>query len=85
MQYSSTYILEKAILLSRYHVSVRIGGTGIRVEGEEIEIGIKSEPKHGRANRELAKKLAMHFDVPVQNVKIVSGHTSRRKLVEIFT
>jgi uncharacterized protein (TIGR00251 family) len=68
----------------RYRVSVRFGGAGIKVEGDEIEVGIKSEPERGKANRELVKKLAEHFGVPVQNVRIVSGHTSRKKLVDVF-
>lgn len=53
------------------------------LNGNEIEIGIKSEPERGRANRELVKRLAEHFGVPVQNVRIVSGHTSRKKLIDI--
>lgn len=66
-----------------YHVSIRFGDDGIKVDGDEIEIGIKSEPERGRVNRELVKKLAGQFGVPVQNVKIVSGHSSRKKLVAI--
>jgi hypothetical protein len=64
-------------------VIVKLGGSGIKVDGDEIEVGIKSEPERGRANRELVKKLAEHFAAPAQNVRIVSGHTSRKKLVDI--
>lgn len=53
------------------------------MDGDEIEVGIKSEPEHGKANRELVKKLAKHFGVPAQNVRLISGHTSRKKLVDI--
>ena len=66
-----------------YHVSIKQGEGEIRVRGDEIEIGIKSEPKHGKANRELIKRLAKHFAVLPQNVKIVSGLTTRKKLVDI--
>lgn len=68
----------------RYRVVVRFGGAGIKVQDDEIQVGIKSEPERGKANRELVKKLADHFGVPVQSVRIVSGHTSRKKLVEVF-
>lgn len=68
----------------RYRVVVKLGGSGIRVDGDEIEVGIRSEPERGKANRELVKKLAEHFSVPEQNVRIVSGHTSRKKLVDVF-
>lgn len=74
----------KKCSLLRYHVVVRLGGSGITVEGEEIEVGIKSEPERGKANRELVKKLADHFNVPAQNVRIVSGHTSRKKIVDVL-
>lgn len=67
----------------RYRVSVKLGGNGISLDGDEIEIGIKSEPERGRANMELVKRLARYFGVPVQNVRIVSGHTSRKKLIDI--
>lgn len=69
----------------RYHIAVKLGASGLTIEGDEIEVGIKSEPERGKANRELVKKLAEHFGVPVQNVRIVSGHTSRKKLVDILT
>jgi uncharacterized protein len=62
---------------------VKLGGNGMILNGNEIEIGIKSKPERGRANRELVKRLAEHFGVPVQNVRIVSGHTSRKKLIDI--
>lgn len=74
----------KKCSLLRYHVIVRLGGSGITAEGDEIEVGIKSEPERGKANRELVKKLAEHFGVPVQNVRIVSGHTSRKKIVDVL-
>lgn len=72
------------MLLLRYHVVVRLGSSGIIVEGDAIEVGIKSEPERGKANRELVKKLAEHFGVSAQNVRIVSGHTSRKKIVDVF-
>ncbi len=68
----------------RYRVIVKLGGSGIRVDGDEIEVGIQSEPERGEANRELVKKIAKHFSVPAQNVRIVSGHASRKKLVDVF-
>lgn len=68
----------------RYRVVVKLGGRVIKVEGDEIEVGIKSEPERGKANRELVKKLAEYFGVPVQNIRIVSGHTSRKKLVDVL-
>jgi uncharacterized protein (TIGR00251 family) len=55
-----------------------------RLPGDEIIVSIKSRPEHGRANRELVKRLAEYFGVSEQNVRIVSGFTSRKKLVEVI-
>ena len=55
----------------------------MEVNGDEIAISIKSPPERGRANRELIKKLADHFGVAESRVRIVSGTTSRKKLVDV--
>ena len=69
----------------RYSVSVRFSSDGqIKVSGNEISISIKSPPERGKANRELVKKLATHFSVGEDRIRIVSGLTSRKKLVEVF-
>ena len=68
----------------QYRLAVRFSPHGrLEVAGSEIAVSIKSRPERGRANRELVKKLAAHFGVPEQSVRILSGATSRKKLVEI--
>jgi uncharacterized protein (TIGR00251 family) len=56
----------------------------LAINGNEIEISIKSAPRRGKANAELIKKLARHFNVAPLNVRILSGTTSRKKTVEIL-
>ncbi|HXV46924.1 MAG TPA: DUF167 domain-containing protein [Nitrososphaera sp.] len=69
----------------RYSVSVRFSSDGrIEVNGDEISISIKSPPERGKANRELVKKLAAHFGVGEERVRIISGLRSRKKLVEVL-
>jgi uncharacterized protein (TIGR00251 family) len=69
----------------RYSVSVRFSSDGkIKVSGDEISIPIKSPPERGKANRELVKKLATHFGVGEDRIRIISGLTSRKKLVEVL-
>jgi uncharacterized protein len=69
----------------RYSVLVRFSSDdNISVSGDEISISIKSSPERGRANRELVKKLAVHFRVSKDRVRIISGLTSRKKIVEIL-
>ena len=68
-----------------YSVSVRFSSDGqLEVIGDQIAISIKSQPERGRANKELLKKLAAHFGVSEERVRIVSGLTSRKKIVELL-
>lgn len=68
----------------RYFVSVRFSSDGrLEVSRDEITISIKSPPERGRANRELIKRLAAHFGVDENRIRIISGLTSRKKLVEV--
>ena len=69
----------------RYSVSVRFSSDGhLEVNGDEITISIKSQPERGKANRELVKKLAAHFNIDEGRIRIISGLTSRKKLVEVL-
>lgn len=68
----------------RYFVSVRFSPDGrLVVSGSDISISIKSPPERGKANRELVKKLADHFSVAEDRVRIISGLASRKKVVEV--
>jgi len=69
----------------QYSVSVRFSSDGqLEVIGDQIAISIKSQPERGRANKEPLKKLAAHFGVSEERVRIVSGLTSRKKIVEVL-
>jgi uncharacterized protein (TIGR00251 family) len=69
----------------RYSVSVRFRSDGqLQVSGNEIAISINTEPERGKANRELVKKMAAHFGVSEDRVRIVSGMRSRKKVVEVL-
>jgi uncharacterized protein len=68
----------------RYSVEVKFNSSGrIQVNGNEITMSIKSEPKHGKANREMIKKISDFFGIPENGIHIISGLTSRKKLIEI--
>lgn len=54
------------------------------VENNEIKISLKSKPELGKANRELIKSLSEHFNVSSNKIKILSGFSSRKKVVEIL-
>ncbi len=51
--------------------------------GDVLVVHVKSPPREGKANSELTEVLAEHYGVPKSKVKIVKGHRSRDKVVEI--
>jgi uncharacterized protein len=65
-------------------VQVKFNSSGrIELNDNEIMMSIKSEPKHGKANKEMIKKISKFFVVPENNIHIISGLTSRKKVIEI--
>lgn len=48
-----------------------------------IKIDIAASREKGKANKELQRFLAQHYQVAKARVRIVNGHTSAIKLVEI--
>ena len=68
----------------RYEVEVVFHKEFIKVEDDKIIVGLTSKPKRGRANLELIRKLAKHFNVSSSQIRIVSGMKSRRKIIEVI-
>lgn len=66
-----------------YEVKVSFGDESLVINENFIAIGVKSAPEKGKANLEIIKRLAKHFKVPHQNVRIIKGFASRKKLVVI--
>jgi hypothetical protein len=66
-----------------YSVKVKLKRDFVEVDGDQIIVGIKSPPEKGRANLELIEKIARHFGVTKSSVRIVSGKTSKKKIVEV--
>lgn len=67
----------------RYNVSVKLKKDFIEVDGDKITVGVKAQPEKGKANDEVIKKLSKHFGVPKSAVRIISGTTSRKKMVDV--
>lgn len=49
----------------------------------DYRVSVHASAQDGEANRVLIELLAQHFDVSKTTIRIVHGHSSRRKLVEI--
>lgn len=68
----------------RFSVFVKFDSRNkLTVDKDEITISLKSRPKGGKANLELIKKLADYFGVNKDEIRIISGRTSNKKLVEV--
>jgi uncharacterized protein (TIGR00251 family) len=53
------------------------------LHGDALKIRLAAPPIDGRANQELTRFLAAAFKVPLRNVHLVSGETSRQKRFHI--
>lgn len=54
-----------------------------KIDETHFVVAVKEPPVQGRANAAIVRALAAHFKVAPSRVRIVSGHTSRQKLIEI--
>ncbi len=48
-----------------------------------LEVRVSVPPEKGKANERLLEVLARHYGVRKSAIRIVRGHTSRTKLIEI--
>jgi len=67
-----------------YQVKVEFSKEFLEIQDNQINIGIKSKPVKGEANKEIIKKLAKHFGVSTALVQIKSGLKSKQKIIEIL-
>ena len=67
-----------------YKVLVEFSKEFLEIQDNQINIGIKSKPVKGEANKEIIKKLAKHFGISTALVNIKSGHKSQQKIIEIL-
>ena len=52
-------------------------------DDRQFVVAVKEPAKEGKANRAIERALAEYFNVPQSHVRIIAGHTSRDKTVEI--
>ncbi len=54
-------------------------------KNRELKAYLKSPPIDGKANEELIYLVSKQFNVKKTDVKIISGKTSKKKLIRILT
>ncbi|HXF44415.1 MAG TPA: DUF167 domain-containing protein [Candidatus Paceibacterota bacterium] len=54
-----------------------------KVSEDTFIVSVKEPARKGRANEAIVRALAEHFGISKSRVSIVSGHKSKRKMVEV--
>ncbi len=67
-----------------YKVTVEFSKEFLEIKDNQINIGVKSKPIKGEANKEIIKKLAKHLGISTTLVRIKSGYKSQQKIIEIL-
>ena len=54
-----------------------------KINDTNLIVAVKEPPIDGKANKAVVKALAKYFNKSSSAVSIVSGHTSKQKIIEI--
>ena len=55
-----------------------------KIDEANYVVSVKEPPVNGKANLAIRNALAVYFKTGTSCVKIISGHTSRNKIIEII-
>ena len=78
--------LGKALRIMKISIKVKVHARENKVEkvdSENLIVHVKEVPEKGKANWAIIKLIAEYYDVPTTHVRIVTGRTSSKKLLEI--
>jgi hypothetical protein len=86
---SSTDVLPKLDNKKELYLRIKVSPNSklqkikLMSDNQTYKVYIQSPPENGKANQELIKFLAQSYQVPNQNIKIISGEFSQIKLIKI--
>jgi uncharacterized protein len=67
------------------HIKLKAKHPGVVERDGIVEVSVSTAPVDGKANEEMLELLSDYFEVAKSAIEIVSGHTSRNKIIEIRT
>ena len=67
----------------RLRVSPGARTKSINRHGDGWKVGVAAVPERGKANDALIEFLAQRLELPQESIELVSGHSSRDKIVEL--
>ena len=56
----------------------------IQIDQTHFKVSVKEPPIDGKANEAVERALAAFYDTAPSNVRVVSGHTAKKKIIEIL-
>ncbi|MBL8628725.1 MAG: DUF167 domain-containing protein [Rhodospirillaceae bacterium] len=60
-----------------------INGTMAMPDGEVLKVSVMAPPDKGKANQAVCDLIAAKLGLPKSAVTVISGHTDRRKVVQV--
>lgn len=54
-----------------------------KIDDAHFKVSVKEPPLQNKANFAVLEALARYFHVPLSSVRIISGRTSKKKIIEI--
>ncbi len=73
-----------AIMSIEVRVSTNSPKPGVEEKDGLLKVKVKAKPIEGKANAEVVEMVAKHYGVKENQVKIVAGHQSKKKTIEII-
>lgn len=55
-----------------------------KISETEFKVSVKAPAKEGRANWAVERVVAEHFGVSPSRVRIISGQTAKKKIIEVI-
>ncbi len=55
-----------------------------KIDQDHYMVSVKEPPVKGAANRAILKLLSEYFEVSLSKVRMIHGHTTRNKTIEIL-
>jgi len=52
--------------------------------GDKLIVYVRAAPQHGTANLIVRELLARHYNVPIQQVALLRGHTNHHKIIRVY-
>jgi uncharacterized protein (TIGR00251 family) len=73
-------------MAQRLHIKVKPNAKNpsiTKISETEFRAAVRAAPQNGEANQELLELLAQYLRVPKSTIKVLRGHASRSKIIEI--